>query len=125
MQDIILILLVLIIVYLVILLRKKEIQFRDVQAQMSQMQEQMEQTIRMSNDIKAVRDEVWDSANTIHLYAALSDEESNAVSIKEKQSEIIRLSEKIMRQICDMMFSQVWLSFPERGDPMNEKARRS
>ena len=125
MQDIILILLVLIIVYLVILLRKKEIQFRDVQAQMSQMQEQMEQTIRMSNDIKAVRDEVWDSANTIHLYAALSDEESNAVSIKEKQSEIIRLSEKIMRQICDMMFSQVWLSFPERGDPMNEKVRRS
>ena len=99
MQYIILILPVLIIIYLVILLRKKEIQFRGVQAQMSQMQKQMEQAIQMSDGIKAVRDEVWDSANTIHLYAALSDEESNSASIKEKQSEIIRLSEKIMRQI--------------------------
>ena len=99
MQYIILILLVLIIVYLVVLLRKKEIQLREVQAQMSRMQEQIEQTIQTSNDIKAVRDEIWASANTIHLYAALSDEESNSVSIKEKQSEIIRLSEKIMCQI--------------------------
>ncbi|MBO5130548.1 MAG: hypothetical protein J6B95_09430 [Oscillospiraceae bacterium] len=99
MQYIILILLVLIIVYLVILLRKKEIQLREGQAQMSRMQEQIEQTIQTSNDIKAVRDEIWASANTIHLYAALSDEESYSVSIKEKQSEIIRLTEKIMRQI--------------------------
>jgi len=99
MQYIILILLFLIIVYLVILLRKKEIQFRGAQAQIIQMQAQMEQTIQMSNDIMAVSDEVWDDTNTIHLYAELSDEESTSVSIKEKQSEIIRLSEKIMRQL--------------------------
>lgn len=99
MQYIILFLLVLIIVYLIILLRRKETQFRRVKAQMSQMQEQMDQAIQMSDGIEAVRDEVWDEANTIHLYAALSDEESSSASIKGKQSEIIWLSEKIMRQI--------------------------
>ena len=96
MQYIILFLLVLIIAYLIILLRNKEVQCREAQTQTSQIQEQMEQ---MYNDIVAIHDEVWDEANTIHLYAALSDEESSTASVKDKQSEIIRLSEKIMEQI--------------------------
>lgn len=99
MQYIILFLLVLIIAYLIILLRNKEVQCREAQTQTSQIQEQMEQMVQMYNDIVAIHDEVWDEANTIHLYAALSDEESSTVSVKDKQSEIIRLSEKIMEQI--------------------------
>jgi len=93
--------LIMTIVYLLFLLRKQKIQFQKLQSQMRQMQQQLEQTILTSNDIKAVRDDIWASSNTIHLYAALSDEESNSVSIKEKQSEIIRLSEKIMRQVYE------------------------
>ena len=102
MQYIILFLLVLIIAYLIILLRNKEVQCREAQTQTSQIQEQMEQMeqmVQMYNDIVAIHDKVWDEANTIHLYAALSDEESSTVSVKDKQSEIIRLSEKIMEQI--------------------------
>jgi len=99
MQYIILFLLVLIIAYLIILLRNKEVQCREAQTQTSQIQEQMEQMVQMYNDIVAIHDEVWDEANTIHLYAALSDEESSTASVKDKQSEIIRLSEKIMEQI--------------------------
>ena len=99
MQYIILFLFVLIIAYLIILLRNKEVQCREAQTQTSQIQEQMEQMVQMYNDIVAIHDEVWDEANTIHLYAALSDEESSTASVKDKQSEIIRLSEKIMEQI--------------------------
>ena len=99
MQYIILFLLVLIIAYLIILLRNKEVQCREAQTQTSQIQEQMERMVQMYNDIVAIHDEVWDEANTIHLYAALSDEESSTASVKDKQSEIIRLSEKIMEQI--------------------------
>lgn len=40
---------------------------------------------------------IWDAANTIHLYAAISEEETRLRDLKEKQSEIRMLSEEILR----------------------------
>ena len=41
-------------------------------------------------------DSLRQEANTVHLYAALSLEETRKASIKEKQSQIIRSSEHIL-----------------------------
>ena len=43
------------------------------------------------------KDFLRQEANTIHLYAALSLEETRKASIKEKQSQIIRSSEHILK----------------------------
>lgn len=42
-------------------------------------------------------DAVHTLANTIHLYASLAEEESTSEPIREKQAEIIRMSEEILR----------------------------
>ena len=41
-------------------------------------------------------DSLRQKANTVHLYAALSLEETRKASIKEKQSQIVRSSEHIL-----------------------------
>lgn len=43
--------------------------------------------------------EIWDRANTVHLYAALSGEESASPSVREKQEEILRLAGEIMERV--------------------------
>lgn len=99
MPYIILILLILFIAYLVIRLRKKEMMLQEVQTQVKQMQAETEQAVRTAEAIEAIKDEIREHTDTIHLYASLSEEESSSVSIKENQTEIIRLSEKILQQI--------------------------
>jgi len=42
------------------------------------------------------KDSLRQEANTVHLYASLSLEETRKTSIKEKQSQIIRSSEHIL-----------------------------
>lgn len=44
----------------------------------------------------SLRAQIWDYANTIHLYAALTQEESGSKSVQEKQSEILKLTEAIL-----------------------------
>lgn len=41
-------------------------------------------------------DTVWEAANTIHLYAALSEEETRDPSLKKKQEEICRIAENLL-----------------------------
>ena len=48
------------------------------------------------NRQKKTCQEIWDAANTIHLYASLSEEETQSKDLKVKQSEIRQLSEKII-----------------------------
>ena len=97
MQYIIFILLGLFIVHLVIRLRKKEMQLLELQTKLYQMQ--TEQAVRTAEEATAIKDEIRDHINTIHLYASLSEEESHSASVKEKQKDIIRLSEIILHQI--------------------------
>ena len=99
MQYIIFILLGLFIVHLVIRLRKKEMQLLELQTKLYQMQTETEQADRTAEEATAIKDEIRDHINTIHLYASLSEEESHSASVKEKQKDIIRLSEIILHQI--------------------------
>lgn len=41
--------------------------------------------------------QLFDAANTIHLYAALSEEEAGTQELKQKQQEIRKLSETILQ----------------------------
>lgn len=102
MQYIIFILLGLFIVHLVIRLRKKEMQLLELQTKLYQMQTETEQAVRTAEEATEIKDEIdeiRDHINTIHLYASLSEEESHSASVKEKQKDIIRLSEIILHQI--------------------------
>lgn len=62
-------------------------------------QSETEQAVRTAEEATAIKDEIRDHINTIHLYASLSEEESHSASVKEKQKDIIRLSEIILHQI--------------------------
>lgn len=62
-------------------------------------QTETEQAVRTAEEATAIKDEIRDHINTIHLYASLSEEESHSASVKEKQKDIIRLSEIILHQI--------------------------
>ena len=78
MQYIIFILLGLFIVHLVIRLRKKEMQLLELQTKLYQMQTETEQAVRTAEEATAIKDEIRDHINTIHLYASLSEEESHS-----------------------------------------------
>jgi len=62
-------------------------------------QSETEQAVRTAEEATAIKDEIRDHINTIHLYASLSEEESHSASVKEKQKDIIRLSEIILHKI--------------------------
>lgn len=99
MQYIILILLVFFIAYLVVRLRKRDAQLLEMQTELHEQQAKTEQAIRMVGEASAMKKEIQDHINTIHLYASLSEEESRSTSVKEKQQNIMQLSEKILHQI--------------------------
>ncbi len=109
MHYILFILLVLIIAVLVICLRKKDREIQAIQSEVTQLQKQAEQAKKkamMSDNVQekaepdTARDDfyhiVWNRVNTIHLYASLAEEEDTSASVKEKQTEIIRMSEEIL-----------------------------
>lgn len=41
---------------------------------------------------------IWDRINAIHLYAALSKEETRSRSVREKQEAILRIAEQLLEQ---------------------------
>lgn len=59
-------------------------------------QETLQNTVLKAHSIQA---EIWEHINTIHLYASLTEEEDTAPAVKERQSEIIRCAEEIVRLI--------------------------
>lgn len=44
------------------------------------------------------RELIWDRINAIHLYAALSKEETRSRSVREKQEVILRIAEQLLEQ---------------------------
>ena len=63
------------------------------------LQMQTDQAFRSADEIEKIYDEIWNHANTIHLYSSLAEEESKYITIKEKQKEIIRTTEEILNII--------------------------
>ena len=46
---------------------------------------QTDQAFRSADEIEKICDEIWNHANTIHLYSSLAEEESKSITMKEKQ----------------------------------------
>lgn len=63
------------------------------------MQAETEQAVQKADEAIAMKVEIRYYINIVHLYASLSEEESHSESVKEKQNEMIRLSEIILRQL--------------------------
>ena len=74
--------------------RKKE---AAMQIQINEMKERLETLETSSTEKRNDREAVLQAANTIYLYAALSEEEARSQSLKEKQAEIRQASEAIIQ----------------------------
>ena len=70
-----------------------------LEEQREHLQMQTDQAFRSSDEIEKICDEIWNHANTIHLYSSLAEEESKSITMKEKQKEIIRTTEEILNII--------------------------
>lgn len=97
MQHIIVIILAAIILLLVAVLlvqRKKE---TNMQVQINGLKEQLETLETTSAEKLKDREAILQAANTIYLYAALSEEEAQSRSLRGKQAAIRQSSEVIIR----------------------------
>lgn len=70
-----------------------------LEEQREHLQMQTDQAFRSADEIEKIYDEIWNHANTIHLYSSLAEEESKSITMKEKQKEIIRTTEEILNII--------------------------
>ena len=76
--------------------RKKETILR---SQIKERREQLDHITMISAGKAEDSDIFWRAANTIYLYAALSQEEAKSNSLKGKPAEILRASEQIIQTI--------------------------
>lgn len=60
------------------------------------LEQQMKDKKKMQEQIQREYDEIWNIANCIHLYAALSEEEARTEELKEKQREIMKQAEILL-----------------------------
>lgn len=73
-------------------MKKTETEFRELKQKMARMESGM-------SDMEKFRRIVWENANTIHLYAALSGEEAKTDSLKEKQKQIRQMAEELLEKV--------------------------
>lgn len=99
MQTILLVLLAAALLILAVRLGAKNRQIALQNQQLTDLQTQAEATKTAAQDSGQTQNDLWTLANTIHLYAALSEEEARTASLREKQAEILRASEAILQQI--------------------------
>ena len=91
---------VVVVVYLMMLMRRQKEKMSEIKIQIDQhLQMQTDQAFRSADEIEKIYDEIWNHANTIHLYSSLAEEESKSITMKEKQKEIIRTTEEILNII--------------------------
>ncbi len=58
--------------------------------------EEKEKKHQEQKELAEFYDAVWEAANTIYLYAALSEEEARSPSLKKKQEEIRQTAEELL-----------------------------
>jgi len=92
--SVILAVIILLLVAVLLVQRKKA---AAMQVQISELKGQLE-TLRTSSSEKLNDcEDILQAANTIHLYAALSEEDAQSQSLKEKQAAIRQASETIIQ----------------------------
>lgn len=97
MQYMIFLLLAVSMVLLAMLLKEKKRQVQKSEECAEKMQDQEEMVRALTDDAEKIRDSIWNYANIIHLYSVLSEEEAKIQSLKQKQIEISKAAEEIMR----------------------------
>ena len=85
---------ILLLIAVLLIQRKKE---AAMQIQINEMKERLKTLETSSTEKRNEREAVLQAANTIYLYAALSEEEARSQSLKEKQAEIRQASEAIIQ----------------------------
>lgn len=89
--------LIMLILILSMLLYKQNRQMGMQREQMKALQNQIEQTRAKESEFDKMCDVIWDSANTIHLYAALSEESARDAALRQNQQEILRITQELLR----------------------------
>lgn len=89
--------LILAVVSLIILLRQKENQLKGLKQQLGETQDIIKRSDAKKNKLEEIQNRIWDYGNTIHLYAALCEEETGNPSVKEKQREIMIAAEALLQ----------------------------
>lgn len=97
MQYFIFAILILAVVSLIILLRQKKNQLKGLKQQLGETQDIIKRSDAKKNKLEEIQDRIWDYGNTIHLYAALCEEETGNPSVKEKQREIMIAAEALLQ----------------------------
>lgn len=97
MQYFIFAILILAVVSLIILLRQKENQLKGLKQQLGEIQDIIKRSDAKKNKLEEIQNRIWDYGNTIHLYAALCEEETGNPSVKEKQREIMIAAEALLQ----------------------------
>lgn len=88
-------------ILLLLLLLKKEKQIKNSMQQLKKMQVQLQVSQEKAEKFMNKSQSLWNFANTIHLYASLSEEDTQNESLKQKQLEILNLSQEIMNILED------------------------
>ena len=82
--------------FLLISSMSKRKKWYSLQQQISDLQSKISILEKQDLAAEQYNDSLRQEANTVHLYASLSLEETRKTSIKDKQSQIIRSSEHIL-----------------------------
>lgn len=80
---------------MIMVLRKKEKHIQKINEEVKKVQRQITLVQSKAFDLEKIRDDIWDSTNTIHLYASVSKENAKSESVKQNQIEILKLTENI------------------------------
>jgi len=67
----------------------------DVEALQKELEKKEEELLRM----KEIKNDILQDLDAIHLYAALSEEETQVQTLKEKQKAVMGICEKIMKKL--------------------------
>jgi hypothetical protein len=82
-----------------VLFRYQNQRVRKAEAECRKIKQRLEMTEGTVAGVEGIREAVWEYMNTIHLYAALSEEEAKTQSLKDKQKQIRKMAEELMKKV--------------------------
>ncbi len=84
-------------VSMLFLLISKEKSLRGIEKQRKELEQEVKSIQSECRKAEEKNKKIWKLANTIHLYAALSEEEIKVEAVKQKQQEIMDMAEELLR----------------------------
>ncbi|MGI6053669.1 MAG: hypothetical protein ACOYA8_02255 [Clostridium sp.] len=72
---------------------------KELEKELDMAKKKLEEKPDGAEKARELRNAVWQSINTVHLYASLSREEAKTRSLREKQGEILAACQEIFRRL--------------------------